>query len=206
MKNLRFFAYIGPFLFIVLTIICGALTADYSHISQYVSELGADENQYSFLMNYVGILPFGFSIILFSVFLMRYLNSNTVHIIVFLMLLMTGVLFGAAGIFNCDPGCPIKNVSKDATFHLISAFSAFGLATILQVVLGLHVVSEKFRHPFYKVSLITGLISLLFLIVMFKTGSDYEYKGLYQRLFLLTFCCWLILTGYYSRNPFNIKG
>ena len=59
MRHLALGGVGGPLLFSVMTIVTGALRGEYSHLTQFISELGADGTPYSGLMNYAGFVPAG---------------------------------------------------------------------------------------------------------------------------------------------------
>ena len=64
-SNIKFLALggiTGPILFTLSTIISASLRPDYSHVSQFISELGATGTSNAQLMNFAGFLPTGLMI------------------------------------------------------------------------------------------------------------------------------------------------
>ncbi len=58
-SNIKFLALggiTGPILFTLVTIISASLRSDYSHVSQYISELGATGTTNAHLMNFAGFI------------------------------------------------------------------------------------------------------------------------------------------------------
>lgn len=193
-KNLIKFSWIGPIIFVIAIIVFGLLNSGYSHISQYISELGAKGANYNYLMNYLGIIPFGLSILLFSIGSLITLKKNILSKIAFLILFVTGVLFIMAGVFNCDAGCNFENMSQEAIIHNMSAFTAFVLFLISAILLGKNSFTKK-RNKYYLFSLTSGLAGIFLFYLISKAGIYSEYRGLYQRLFIANFLSWLIVIG-----------
>lgn len=193
-KHLIKFSWIGPLLFVTAIILFGFLNSGYSHVSQFISELGAKGANHSQLMNYLGIIPFGLSILLFSIGSLIALKNNMPNKISFTVLSVTGILFITAGIFSCDEGCSFENMSQEAVIHNVSAFAAFVLFLISAILLGINSFTEK-RNKTYLFSLISGMVGMFLFYVISKTGIYSEYRGLYQRLFITNFLIWLIIIG-----------
>lgn len=187
------FSWIGPLVFVAAIIIFGAMNPGYSHVSQFVSELGANDARVYYLMNWFGIVPFGLSIMLFSVgaygFMPNWLGKTA-----FVVLALTGFLFVTAGIFNCDEGCSFSDMSQSAIIHNLSAFSAFALAIVSQLLLGLLTFSRK-PDPAHVYSLTSAVLGIVLFYLIMRAGIYSDFRGLFQRFFLFNFLIWLILTG-----------
>ena len=56
----------GPVLFATAVVVSGALRPEYSHVTQFMSELGETGGSRSYLMNYGGFIPTGLLLIGFS--------------------------------------------------------------------------------------------------------------------------------------------
>ncbi len=190
------FSWIGPLIFFGAIVIFGFLHSGYSHISQFISELGAKEADYGQLMNYLGIVPFGLSILLFSIAGVAELKGNMLGRIAFLILAITGILFILAGVFSCDAGCDFENMTQEAIIHNMSAFSAFLLFLLAAILLGINTFTKK-KNRFYLFSLISGILGMFFFYLISKAGIFSEYRGVYQRLFIANFLIWLITMGYF---------
>ncbi len=200
MKDFHSFAYIGPLMFILFTVICQLKTPGYAPASQYISEMAASQTLCEEAMNYLGIIPFGGSVVLFSLYLIRYFGRSFSHYIGYMLLFNAGLLLVMAGIFPCGPAASFPDMSCQSVIHYYSFFIALGLAIVIQLYFGLHLISKRYWKGFYIVSLITGLFSLGVVFLMSSIDSVSEYKGLFQRGFILLFCIWLILSGIFMRN------
>ncbi len=193
-NHLLKFSWIGPLLFVTAILLFGSLNPGYSHISQFISELGAKGASHGELMNYLGIIPFGLSILLFSIGSIIALKKNILNKISFIVLSITGILFIMAGIFSCDEGCNFEDMSQEAIVHNLSAFMAFVLFLISAILFGINSFTKK-RNKSYLFSLISGLVGIFLFYVISTTGIYSEFRGLYQRLFITNFLIWLIIIG-----------
>jgi hypothetical protein len=200
MKDFHSFAYIGPLMLILFTVICQIKTPGYDPTSQYISELAASQTLCEEAMNYLAILPFGGSIVLFSLYLFRYFGRSFSHQIGYILLFHTGLLFLAGGIFHPETTASFDVMSCESVIHYYSIFIAVGLAIIIQLYFGLHLVSKRYWKGFYFISLATGLISTGLVVYMNNIQYVSQYKGFFQRGFILLFCIWLILSGIFMRT------
>ncbi len=193
MKALLKFLWIGPVVFISAIVVSGLLQPSYSHISQFISELGAENAPNQLYMNYFGIIPFGLSICLFSVAGIFY-SKPKVQKLAFIILSLTGILFVIAGIFNCDEGCAFEDMSQKSIIHNMSAFSAFLLSILVQLLVGILVFTKR-RTRLTTYSFLAGIIGIILFYLISKAGIYSEFRGLFQRFFLTNFLVWLIVSG-----------
>lgn len=183
---------IAPIVFSASVMVWGALTPDYSHISQYISELGARGAPFATPMNLLGIVPFGLLICTFAVGHARSTRSFAARWLTSGVLLLCGAGFAVAGLFACDRGCSFSNMSTSAIVHNLSAMNAFLLAMLA-------VAASLFQRAGWRV-LLFGLVVLCSMLgafwVMLKLGPTSDTIGLAQRAFLLPFCVWLAATAW----------
>ncbi len=59
MRILLLGGVIGPVLFTLVVVVAAAMRADYSHVHQFISELGATGSSHADFMNYAGFVPAG---------------------------------------------------------------------------------------------------------------------------------------------------
>ncbi len=198
-KYLIRFSWIGPLIFASAIVVFGFFNAGYSHVSQFISELGAKEAEYNTLMNYLGIVPFGLSVMLFSIGSFTVLKKNTLARIAFLVLVITGILFVMAGVYSCDKGCDFESMTQEAIIHNMSAFSAFVLFLLASLLLGVNAFTKR-KNKFYVFSLISGLVGILLFYMISQAGIYSDYRGLYQRFFIANFLIWLVVIGRFISN------
>jgi hypothetical membrane protein len=96
-------------LFVITTIIAGFFNPNYSHLSQFISELYAVDAPNADVVRYFGYLPSGILIIIFSFLAQKMTPKSSSKLIGFLGI-MVGYGFGTiiCAIYNCDVGCNPK--------------------------------------------------------------------------------------------------
>jgi len=190
MERLNSFAFIAPAVIILSVLICGFFYSDYSHLSQLISELGESKNPYGLIMNIFGFMIFGISIILFSLAIYKTFPKKKLILIARILLSITGIFIVLLGFFPID---------TSTVMHNISALIAFSSAMFCQLIMGAVSFSRDTEDVYYRMSMIVGLISVI-VYVLIMVGNEWIYKGLIQRLFVLNFCIWLIISGIYGRR------
>lgn len=106
MRFLALGGVIGPALFAVVVVICGALRPGYNHMTQFISELGAQGTSHAAIMNFAGFLPLGLLLVGFAASLRGALPRRPLAVAVAILLGLFGLSIALAGLYSCDPGCP----------------------------------------------------------------------------------------------------
>ena len=201
MKKLIHFSWIGPLIFVVGTIIFGLLHPGYSHLSQYLSELGADNAPNYLLNNYLVTVPFGLSYSLFAIGALTSVKHSKISFVVFSTLFIIGILHVVFAVFNCEEGCSLEPFTTKTRIHYFSAYSSVLLTIFCQLLYGLEYF--KTRKNIYLISIICGLVSLAILMTMIRTGITSPYRGVFQRMMALNMVVWVVLNGIHIRKQIN---
>jgi hypothetical membrane protein len=185
----------GPVLFTVVVIICGALRPDYSHATQFISELGARGTSRAALMNFAGFVPTGMLLASFGVSLAFLLPRRPVSVLAAACMTFFGVGLTFAGIYSCDPGCPHHNASWEATLHeRVSAVTfLFGIGG--SALLAYHFRGLTIWNVLWPYSAITSAVALGFLIASAASVESRSFTGLWQRLFIGTLYLWCMVVS-----------
>lgn len=190
-KNLRIYAVCGivaPILFWVIATIDGILRPGYNPLYNYVSDLGVGPLSIIQNINFIifGILTLIFGYGLRMGFPTPHTRSLTAGIIFFLIFSI-GVLL--AGVF------PEDYLSQGP--HNIVSATAFVASIVAQLLIwqGLRSKYDEVWAKYRTYTLISGLLSLL-LVVLLKVAMLYGfYPGLVQRAFLIVPWLWVFVTG-----------
>ena len=193
MKKLRFYGICGiiaPVLFLILFIVASLLRPDYSQFQNFVSDLGVGSNSYIQNINFI---IFGLLSISLGLGLRMSLPSpqgNSFKAGVWMVILFGfGVFF--AGVFPENYGSGALHTAASALAFL------FIIAAQLLVWNGLKGREKSDWGVYPKYSLISGLLSIIFLILLRISIADYTmYQGLAQRAFLAIPWIWIGITGY----------
>ncbi len=102
---------------ILIVVVAGALTPDYSHVSQFVSELGATGAAYEWLVRLAGFLPAGLLLLAFCALALRVLPRSPAVIAGLLGLAIYALGYLVAAAFPCDLGCSPAQPSTSQLIH-----------------------------------------------------------------------------------------
>lgn len=185
----------GSALFTVVVIICGALRPDYSHVTQYISELGARGTSHAALMNFAGFVPTGLLLASFGVSLAFLLPRRSASVLAAACITIFGLGITFAGIYSCDPGCPHQGESWEATLH-----DRVSAVTFLFGIAGSALLAYLFRglttwRALWLYSAISSAVAFGFLIASAVSVESRALIGLWQRLFIGTLFLWCMVVS-----------
>lgn len=194
LRNLALGGICGPLLFIIAVLTNAGLRSDYSHISNFISELGATGTPNASVMNVAGFLPLGLLIAALGLALFLLLPKGKGLRIGSALVLVFGLGVILAGLFSCDVGCPQEGSSTNMVHNRVSAI-AFLSAIIGSGVLGFSFKNLSDWRALWLYSIITCVVSAGFLVAMVNSIEAYAYTGMWQRLLLLTLFIWFGTVG-----------
>jgi len=185
----------GPLLFSAVVIVSGTLRVDYSHIANFISELGATGTPHAGLMNYAGFVPAGAMLAAFGVALAKNLPRRRATILAVILVTLFGVGVAVSGIASCDPGCPQSGGSVENLVHNRIAPIAFLCLIGGAAVLGIQFRSVPAWRPLSIYSLVSSLVALCLLVALASSLNTRELTGLWQRLLLVVLFLWCAVVG-----------
>jgi hypothetical membrane protein len=185
----------GPTLFSVMTIVAAALRPDYSHIENFISELGATGTSYAGLMNYAGFVPAGLMLAALGIALAKHLPRDRFRFVAALLVALFGAGVAADGILSCDVGCPQVEGSMENLIHNRIAPVAFLCAIAGAGIVGLRYRRLPAWRKLARYSLVTSVLGLGFLVALATSLDSRELTGLWQRLLLATLFLWCAVVG-----------
>lgn len=194
MTDLRRFGFIGPVLLWGAMLVAGALTPGYSHLGQYLSELGAHQAPHAAIVNFAGVIPFGVSIALLSIAGYWAHNTRWLTALGFGLLLTAGLLFVVAGIYRADPVLDFSNLSEEATIHVLAGLGVFIFGFAAMEVVGISLIRQN--PPYAVLSLGLAGVCLSAFAALYVLGFESAYRGVLQRVFLLALSAWMVLTSH----------
>ncbi len=204
--NRRYFLLALPvfsFLWFVSTIfIAGHFYPDYSHVAQFISELGATGSPYGDYVNYLGFIPtelflLGFVFVSYSV--LPRTKWNTIGLI---LVAVYGVSLGVAAFFPCDFECEPDLATLSHMIHMASAFPGYlcGILAIFCISSASKSWSKSrtFRYTGY----VAGILAVFALINLDPSSNT---VGLNQRVLEFILYSWFIYFGYFLRRKLPNK-
>lgn len=176
------------------TLFVGALTPGYSHLSQFLSELGASGAPHESLMNLAGILPSGLLTVAFAAGVFKRTDPSAMAVAGCLLLVMAGIGRALAGLFPCDPGCTFPPTSLSAAIHNVAGMTALWSGVFAP--LAFSVAAKRSRHRWiFLASLVCGLIGIGAMAAGFWLGREAPIIGLLQRIVLMSSYGWVAVFG-----------
>ena len=124
----------APVLWATSIAICGALRPGFSHVTQYISELGERGSSTELIMRYAAFVPTGLMHLTFAAFLAVTFRENRLGVLAAAFLGLNGLGRIGAGVFACDAGCGGLALSLSQRMHSLSATLGF-MALIVSVAL-----------------------------------------------------------------------
>lgn len=203
---------LAPVLWASAIIFCGSLRPEYSHFTQYISELGERGSSTEFMMRYAGFVPTGLMHAAFSAFLYVTFKGSRLVAVAAMMLAVNGVARIGAGIFPCEMGCAGPRLLLSQKLHSLSAGVGFLALIAAPILWGILFRRNKSLRDLSLYSMCSGFLGLVFLLLMLWSAELRVGTGLYERLstgvlslWVLVFAARLWWLRAYSVAPENIS-
>jgi hypothetical membrane protein len=204
LKLLALGGIVGPILFTAATLICAGLRTDYSHIHHFISELGATGTPNAKLMNLMGFIPSGIMIASFGLSLTLLLPKKFLARFGSVLITIFGLGMTVVGFFSCDEGCP-REGSLENNIHDQISGPIFLCAILGSFILGFTFRRLPYWKKFWLYSIVSSILSLVFLIALVNSLDSYTFTGTWQRLLLLTLFLWFGTIGLHAFRFWNSK-
>jgi len=181
----------APLVLAVASLVAGRLQPSYSHLHQFISELGASGARYGAVMNYGGLIPAGALTLLFALAMYRGTKGHLALRGSSVLVALIGIGRSGAGFFSCDPGCSMAAMSPDAQLHVAFGLLAFGSGVFAPLLFAWG-IRRQGRGPLFWLSLTVGLLSAVLVPVLFRGSPGTPYAGTLQRSLLVLAYGWIV--------------
>lgn len=186
----RFLAICGiiaPIIFTIILMIASLLRPDYSHLINFVSELGAVGAPYAIIQRINFVLT-GILIVAFTFGLHRGIGDGKGSIIGPLLVAIFGLSSVMSGIFSTDT---IQPGSFSDIMHSMS--SAIGSVA---AIIAFFIISERLEkdilwRPYQSFSIVIAIVAIIVSVVGAGILGAVGTPGLGQRLFLAVLFLWI---------------
>ncbi|MBM1105664.1 DUF998 domain-containing protein [Aurantibacter crassamenti] len=188
----------GAMLFVIASILGGLQIEGYSFIGQYISESfssGLPNTGYLRVMYVIS----GFLLLVFGVLAPSFLPKlKGIKLSFYLFAIFYGLGTIIVSIFPCDFGCPtdVETVSIAQFIHNTTAFFTYTVVPFCIIGSGLFFKSDPNTISLSRFSLISGILSLVFVVLLFNNTSSL-YIGLFQRIIESSILGWVISTSFF---------
>ena len=196
---------LGALLFAFASIWGGLQIDGYSFVSQYISEsyaTGVPDSKYLqklFVASGVLLAIFGVS----ASFIFK--ESKAIKLSFFIFSIFYGLGTVSTGFFPCDFGCPADgDVSLSQFIHNTSGFLVYAIVPFCLIGIGLASKRQAELSKLSKVSLICGVIALVFVVLLFGDPKG-AFIGFFQRIIEGSILFWAMFTSFYilrTKNQF----
>lgn len=182
----------------LLTVIGGAFYPGFSHVSQFISELGATDAPHARLVNYGGFLPAGLLFVAFCWFAWRALPRAPASSVGFFGLALFGIGYVAATFFPCEPGCRSVNPSLAQTLHNLLGLAGYFTAPLSLLLLGRAARRWPAGHHLAPLGFVGAGLALGGLLLL---SPEFGYAGLAQRVLEGSVLTWVVACALYLHRP-----
>jgi hypothetical membrane protein len=183
----------APVLWALAIIFCGSLRPEYSHLTQFVSELGERGSSTEFIMRYAGFVPTGLMHVAFSAFLYVAFKGSRLAAVAAALLAINGLARVGVGMFPCELGCAGRRLLLSQKLHSLSAGAGFFALIGASVLWGILLRRYPSLRGLSVYSISSGVLGLVFLIFMSSSAELKVGTGLYERLSTGALSLWVFV-------------
>lgn len=180
---------------VVLTLLGGAFYPDYSHSSQFISELGARQAPHEQLVRWGGFLPAGVFMLVFVLAAFKVLPRSVPSTLGLSGIAVYALGYVAAAFYPCDPGCRPAAPSISQLIHNIVGLAGYLLAPLSLAALAWSARRWPGGRSLAAAGFVAATSALLGLMTMLS--PEFSYVGLSQRLLELSVLVWIVMCGWY---------
>lgn len=179
----------------VLTVVmAGALTPGYSHVSQYISELGARGAPQEWSVRLAGFLPAGILLLAFCWYAYAALPRSTGATLALVGLALYAAGYVIAAAYPCDPGCRPDKPTTSQLIHNAGGLLGYLLAPAFLLTFARAARTWPGASHLAIAGYAAAGLALVGLLTLSPTSST---AGLSQRLLELAVLGWVAYCGRY---------
>jgi len=185
---------------LLATLLGGALTPGYSHLSMYISELGARGAPLEWPLRLAGFLPAGLLMLAFCVAAWRALPHRWPVAVSLLGLVLYALGYLIAVVFPCDLGCRPAEPSLSQVIHNAGGLLGYLLAPLILLLMARQARAwREARHLVWS----GHAAAALALCGLLTLAPESPLVGLSQRAIEAAILLWFTLLGLYLRRVPN---
>ena len=191
---------LGPLLWLSLIGMAGAMRPEFSHITHYISELGERGSSTEFLMRYGAFAFTGLLYVCFAAALLATFRDGWYSTLAAGLIGLDGLGRIGAGVFACDPGC--GGLSSNQELHHLFATLGFSSGILAAIAWGFTFHRRGWPPPLTWYSVGTGILALIFLLIMSWSRNSLNAPGLFEHLATGVLSLWLLVfAASLTRHP-----
>ena len=184
---------LAPILWASAIFVSGSLRPEYSHLTQYISELGERGGSTEFIMRYSAFVPTGLMHMAFAAFLYVAFKGSPLATFAAMLLAINGIARIAAGMFPCEVGCALPRLLLSQKLHSLSAGVGFFALIGASVLWGILFRRYQSLRGLSAYSIGSGCLGLVLLALMSWSAELRAGTGLYERLSSGLLSLWVLV-------------
>ncbi|MBU1940619.1 MAG: DUF998 domain-containing protein [Candidatus Thermoplasmatota archaeon] len=189
-RRLAVCGVIGPLFFSVILVVLGFVHPGYSHVTQYMSELGAVNAPYMLYMNILGFMVLGVFLCFFSLSLFSIKQNGFFSLFGPWLVFFSGVCLFFVGFFRCDPDCiPVTIIGWIHGFLALSALGGLIGGMMLMIP---RLKADSKWYIFYWVTVVFIVVAVCVGFVYYLQVFD-SINGVLQRLSFGVPFLWVVI-------------
>ncbi|MCJ8269392.1 MAG: DUF998 domain-containing protein [Psychrosphaera sp.] len=183
-------------------VVAGFLYPEYSHKTQFISELGATGSPHGSYVNYLGFIPTELFVLafVFTCFLVIPKTKKSITGLAFIA--VYGLTLGIAAFFPCDFECKPVEPTMSHQIHMLSAFPGY-LCGIISIFILSSNSSLYGQSKVFKI--ISTVIGGLCIYAFLNLDPDSNFVGVYQRALEVLMYSWFIYFAFCLRQSLPNK-
>ncbi len=183
---------LAPILWASAIVLCGSLRPGYSHVTQYISELGERGSSTELIMRYAGFVPTGLMHAAFAAFLYVAFKGSRLASFAAALLALNGLARVAAGMFPCETGCAGGGLISQR-LHNLSALVGFFALIGAVLVCGVLFRRYQYLRVLSLYSIGSAILGLVFLVLLERSAESRAGTGLYECLASGVLSLWILV-------------
>ncbi|HEX8704920.1 MAG TPA: DUF998 domain-containing protein [Myxococcaceae bacterium] len=189
-RSIRLIVSIAALVTLGVPFVFSAMFPGYSHVRDYISELGAAGAPHASAVNLLTFLPTGLLFIAATFSLKGVLPRRPVVTAGLALVSLAGISYIGAAFVPCDAGCPATGTSQQGLHNL------FGLAGYLGASIGLCLLgANSGSRTLGRLAIAAGVVAVVGLFVMGVPEAE-PWRGLAQRIVECAIVGWMVLAAF----------
>jgi len=187
-------ALLGAFWLLAMVVVGGFTFPGYDHLSQYISELGANGAPFGYEVSWYGFLPVGLLTIAFAVFAWLATPRSLLGTLGFIGIVLFAIGYVGSAFFPCDYGCRPESPSFSQQMHLLIGLAGYFLAPLTLLLLALAARALPSGGGVALAGFVAAPAALAGLLTM---APESPFVGLSQRVLEASVMGWIVICGLY---------
>jgi hypothetical membrane protein len=187
---------LAPLAILLMTVLGGAAFPGYSHLSQFISELGAREAPHGELISFGGFLPAGLLLCAFSFSAAWVLPRSAMTWLGLAGMAWYAMGYVASAFFRCDPGCRPAEPSLSQHVHNLVGVTGYFAGAVGLILLGTQARHWPGARHLSALGLGGGGVTLVAFLFL---SPAFPYVGVAQRVMEACLLLWSVVCALYLK-------